>query len=513
MPETNVSVQRQSILLKKAPAVEVMAPRWDVFRRLYDGGEAVRTLLRQYSREHEDDFRKRRERAFYLNYCRPIIDTYGAFIFNKVPERTVDKIGKDLRDDVQAFHANVDAKGTSIDTFMHHHVLYEMNLYGQSFVVVDMPDAQDVVLNEAQRKSLGLRPYVYTVPPLRVINYQLDRSGQLLWIRWEEDPEPIEDPFSPDLLTVQDSTKRPRRIRTWTRTRWYVHQVTNDAEAEIASGGNPLGEVPIVLVKALESSEYPPFGLSAINDIAYIALALFQWSSLLDENFHDQVLKVLAVHTDMPDQAKEYVISAHNVFEYSGNIPPQFLTAPSAPEQVLLESILAMKAEMFRLARLGGSSNPTSGQSGIAHAFEFNETNQVLAEQAAALEEGEKQVHRLWAKWMNVEWSGAISYPREFGIDLFEDDIRITEQASNAIKSPTFRRRLLERLAKKFLRREDPDVINSVISEIEQLVQTEFAIELQRLLTQASSSQAGEAATTTSSPPEGEAQSGAPSEG
>ncbi|MDQ6989204.1 MAG: hypothetical protein Q9M19_04915 [Mariprofundaceae bacterium] len=497
----NTKPDLAAILLAEHDCVTRLQARWDTFLRVYEGGIRVRDLLVQHQREHESSFLRRKQRTYYLNFCQPIIDIYSAFIYNRPPVRSADRISGTggvpvTPDELQEFYRDVDGKGHDMNNFMKKFVHRRMNIFGHVYVVVDMPRLTETLLTEADRLAFGLRPYLYTVDPPRVINWAQDAAGRFLWIRWKEDAPDQEDPFSPELVSssVQlprsspytssalpmKATMKAQRVRTWTRTQWFLHEIRGKEVNLIDEGPNPLGEVPVVLVVREPSSLDPGCGISALTDLSGINVAIYQWTSLLDEELHQKVMSILTLHKDVADESTDVIIGSNNVLEYTGNIPPQFIATPTAPAQMILESIDRLKTEMFTLAHLGGTLNPTRGQSGVSHAFDFNETNQALAEQALVLENAEQQIHRLWAAWLNEEWRGTIDYPEEFGIELFDEELTTLSRAVEEIKSVSFARIMRTKLANKFLYKEDDAVKAQVAQEIAQTTAQRFFFEQQQ---------------------------------
>ena len=105
--------------------------------------------------------------------------------------------------------------------------------------------------------------------------------------------------------------------------------------------------------------------------------------------------------------------------------------------------------------------------SGIAYAFEFNETNQSLAKKAEFLEQAEKEIHRLVAKWMGDEYDGNISYPREFGVDDFVGELGLLAEARSTFSSETTIKELEKKIASKLFAKESQKLREKISGEIE----------------------------------------------
>lgn len=460
------------ILQATHPCRDKLLTPWNTFLKTYEGGIAVKDLLIRHAREPEDSFESRQSRTFYMNVVRTILETYNAFIFNKAPVRSFSKTKDggiaDVPEDLSAFYKNVDSKGNDINEFMRTFVSLKRNLYGHVHVVVDMPSFTETeVVTEQDRVDKEIRPYLYTIDPQRVLNWSTDGDDKYHWIRWEEDVPGVSDPFSSEILHFQDRDKK-KRVRTWARDKWVLHEIQGDDVKVIREGPNPLGEVPVVTVKHRDSSLDPKCGLSAINDLAFMNIAIYQWLSLLDEELFSKVMNILAVQQTVASETPEIMLSNNNVLTYTGVTPPLFISPSSAPAQTILESIDRVKGEMLVMARLAGPGAGGAGQSGISQAFDFNETNQALGEQAQTLGDAENEIHRLWATWMNLPWEGTIQYPEEFGVEILTEEVETLTAAVEAIQSTTFASLLKTRTALKFVHGESEEVKQKITEEIKQ---------------------------------------------
>lgn len=456
------------VLESKHKLVKEFEELWKMYARLYDGGRAVQDLLVKHQRETQEAFEIRKKRTFYINYARPVVDTYLAFLFRKPIVRSEKRVSSiqdaQTSDDLRLFYENVDLHGHRINDFMklaHQRAA----IFGHSYICVDMPflSGTDYIHTEHDRVVREHRPYLYRIDPTNVTNWALDDIGELLWIRWIEPAPGNEDPYKETLH------KTKCRVRTWSRTGWTLYEILDDDVRLLKSGPNQLGVVPVVKHHFRRSVVHEECGLGALTDIALVNLAIYQWSSLLDEELHQKVMNILTMQGIPNDTREEIDLSARNVLTYYGQVPPAFISPSSMPAEMIMASIDRMGDYIWRLARL--SRDGSSAASGIANAFEFNETNQILAEQADALENTEEKIHDYYRRWMNGKWEGVIDYPDEFGVELFQDELATVQSAVATIKSGTFSKLMLAKTARKFLPKEQPELLQKIVSEISETVE------------------------------------------
>lgn len=349
------------------------------------------------------------------------------------------------------FWKDVDMRGNSIDQ-------YSLFLYictqvwGFVDVFVDMNQSPDdfEIETEADRQELGLRPYIFAIFPQDLLNWEVGSDGKFNWIRWREEIVGSIGPWEkrPD--------KKSYRYYTWTREEFWVHEVhpqgqgaANPEVEEVASGENPLGEIPIVRFFNKKHMIEPIMGISAVKDISKINVQILNICSLLDEEMYSKMFNILVMN-EGSQRKSTLEIGNNNTLFWEGEGTPPFYLAPTAePAQYMMELIRMCIQEIYRIAKLGGDTGVQEAQSGIAYTWEFNQTNRMLADKADAMERGEMEVHRLWAMWMGLEWKGVVDYPDNFNVEKFEDEVKRVVDVKAAIRSPEFKRIMEKRLASR----------------------------------------------------------------
>jgi hypothetical protein len=390
---------------------------WDFYLDSYEGGEEYlrANYLYRHVKENEGDFRDRIQRSYYYNFCRTVVDTYVAHIYRKVNAiyRRADDGGE-----YEKFLSDVDACGSTMNTFMQEQVAPAAQIFGQVFVVVDKPKFSGELKSKAEEREKGIRPYLVTIDPNDVVDFQLDSRGNFLWVRIREVKERASGPF----YKSNASDEEEFVYRTWTREGWFVH----DSQGNLLEADeHRLGRVPVVTVYNVESRKYPGFGVSALSDIAPINRSIYNWCSLNDEFLYRQCFNILAM-PEMPG-IKTRKIGAGNALTYPIDAarPPHYIYPPVEPGEYLLRNIDAAVRQIYRLAVLGSAWGFETPQntSGISKAYDLYQTNENLVKKAKNLEEAEAEVGVLWGLWEGKEgFKPTVEYPTDFKIsDLAED--------------------------------------------------------------------------------------------
>ncbi|MCK4818739.1 hypothetical protein KA005_23405, partial [bacterium] len=154
----------------------------ELFVKVFAGGKEVSNNqvegnLFRHIRETNADFATRTKMSYYYNFCAPIIDIYTNHLFKQAIIDDWATIAKA----VEARQDDVDRMGSSIEEYRSD--LFNLTqVYGHMFTVVDTPTAQGTILNLQDKIDQGQFPYFVNFPPQNVINWDLDRFGQLNWI-------------------------------------------------------------------------------------------------------------------------------------------------------------------------------------------------------------------------------------------------------------------------------------------------------------------------------------------
>lgn len=525
------------VLLATHVDYDLFSPSWKMYLETYQGIDIL-NYLHKHLRESKDSLVERKKRAYYLNYCEPVVDLYSHYIFSKQVSRKFDKdleeggiksaldqtygsesssedvedpsrgegteatgdeeapenltptnascdgpiIPEGMAEEWEEWLDNVDRRGTSMDRFMAEASRYAFAL-GHVHILMDMPSTTKPITTEQERKDENIRPYLVMYYPQDMHNFAYDEFGELIWARFEEKPPAEKDPFKlvnksnektsnaqPSRGQSAKANLKERYIVTWTRNEWFKHKVSQQGAIEVGRGKHPLKRVPVVTVYNNRHAKYKNFGKSLIKEIARINIAILNWASLLDEEIYQKCLNILCLSKQAV--GGELVIGTNNTLEYDGQ-PPFFLTPATDPGNFISMMMDKARDSIFTMAKLGGSMGAELNvqKSGLAHAYEFNETNRMLAEKASEFELCENNLHKLWFKYLGFEWKGSVDYPDTFSVETFDQDLQTAMSARDIIQSPTLQIELQKKAAAKILRNADKDVVSKVYEEIVASVQ------------------------------------------
>lgn len=461
---------------------------WQFFLKSYEGGPEYvgHDTLFRHSRESEQDFQERLNRAHYQNYCQPLVDFVPEYIFSQDVERSAPK---DLQDAFEQFKKNCDRAGTSLNLFMQQ-VGEDMRIFGMCYIQVDKPanDNPDISVLDAQQKGLD-QPYVVLIRPLEVLDYRIDSFGNLTYLKrvehtYEDDGE--------DVINIE-------RYTEWRANQYKISaiDVSDPKNPKLIKTGNygqpqrnPWGVVPFVMAFFKRRKSNTAVGQSFLQDIAMQNRSVFNQTSLIDEFLYRQCFNILAMPAKsaipLKDQSEGH-IGTSNVVEVPSDakITPQYITPPADPAQFIQSERENTVRQMYLQAAQDLMAELTlpGRHSGDSQRQQFSRTIPVINKTADALEQTEQRMMELWAKIRGSSWDGGkISYKDDYSITNLVDMLLSLSMLFNNVRllSPTFIREEWKRLVREFDGKLDHDTLMKIESEIDSLSDSDIA---QRFMT------------------------------
>ncbi|WP_292017761.1 MULTISPECIES: hypothetical protein [unclassified Megasphaera] len=368
------------------------------------GGFATGSYLNKHKRESKEDYQFRQANAYYLNYFSPIVNALVDPIFKRQPLRDYQGPASAT---IKAFLEDVDTAGADIHTFMKRAAIMA-KVYGVSFIVVDNASERRsrTVAEMLQQREI---PFAYVLGPQDLEEYGIDQTGSLLYVRFKE------------VASIKDGTYQ-YRYTYYDRTKW---EIWGDNLMK-SSGEHGLGCVPVIPLfpRMLEQRTMKP--TPELEPIARTAKALYNHCSWLGEILRNQTFPLLTIPSlDVND----LVVGTNNALGYlpDSSHAPAFIAPPSDPATILQNQIASLIQEMYRMASLSFVISTTqNNNSGIARQWEFERTNQQLANFAMQCARAETEVMELVARWVNSDITYTVSYPDDFGI------VDVTDQLAQA---------------------------------------------------------------------------------
>ncbi len=442
-------------LERRHPLYMASVAEWEFFVRSYFGGRLYREggYLLKHPFESTENYSRRKATAYYYNYCGPVVDIMVSHLFRKPPKRDFGSLSEDPL--FVAFLEDCDLEGSSLARFMREAQRFA-SIYGRVSIVVDKPRL--TAFTREEEIAGGLRPYLVLITPENLLDWRFTRlpSGrvalQMVKIREEEG-----------------------LYRIWTHRGWQLWRVDDKDEAGLVdSGTHHLGEVPMVNLYNKKTG-VRMLGLSDIQDIADINRNIYYLCSDAREIIENTAFPMLAMPYEK-GAVEEKEIGPRNILQFDPSEPnarPYWLEAPHSSLSEIREWVRQDITEIHRIAKLGGikaTQDRGQPQSGIALELEWQQLHAVLSEKADNLEEAERDILRLWARWQGRRFDGVVDYPDEFSVrDLDRELERAIKAVSLGLESRTFRKELEKRLVETVLPKLPVEVKTQILEEIDGL--------------------------------------------
>ncbi len=399
-----------------------------LFREAYEGsgGFLDGTRLVKHPREADEKYEQRKKLAYYLNYLKPCVDAHVTPIFKSLANREYTGAGAKAW---ERFIADVDFTGTHIKDLMKKAAKIA-KLNGVAFIVMDREQGEQgetVLAVESDRNKL---PYAFVVSPEFVIEVDIDKFGRITKFVYEE-------------VDLKNESKNA--VRTLTAEGWSL----TDSQGE-HKGTWTLGITPVVPLFAKEHNNFDMFPSSEFVSIAKTNLAIYNYSSWLSDILINQTFSVLIYPSTNQD---DLVIGTANALGYPADAShePSFIAPPADPANILASNIDRLQQECYRMANVVNVTGVRVQASGTAKAWDYQQTNQTLADFADMVEQAEKRIAALFCRWVGVELEYTCNYPSDYSIADVETELANAEIAKNLAFGDEFNVEVFKKVLTSYL--------------------------------------------------------------
>lgn len=415
---------------------------------------------------------KRRAMADYDNFAGHIRNTPFDIISScsDMIQRTATGQAKEL---LEELWADVDGRGQSMTDFLEYPHKQARN-FTFGLIVVDRPREQLTSQKDNLRKDL--RPRAYPVDTRSVVHWAFDSDGlQLAAIGIL------------DVQTVDDGKERVQQTKmyVWTKTEWAVLINTGGDEKDLHEGPweviqgpkgpergpNALREVPVVVVPNGVLSPGKLFGATEMVDVARAAQTTYNMDSEARETERKASMflgiPVLSMES-VPDTTVPIGLETAMAVP-SGAGMPEWIS----PEYTILTHLADHKArivaasyKMAGLTAIAASEGIVATSSGLHAEVEMHKTEVCIARHAGNLETAEKQLARIYLRWLGIEDAEySITYPRDFGIRDLDKLLDRTERELNLSFGDTYDRDAIDTYIQAKKPRLDPKIRKKMVDE------------------------------------------------
>ena len=419
------------------------------------GGFKNGSYLIKHPRETEEKYKARKQLAYYPNFTKKVLNAYISHMFKE----PINRDSKGFQE-VELFWEKSNPKGEYIDKAMKRYSTLAF-VYGTLFLIVDRKPIQAIT----RADELSNTPYLVPKTPMEVVDYSIDQSGQLEWIvfsekitskNFKEDKEPV------------------LQFRYFDKENWQILRGDSLTTSVIVdTGTHNLGKVPVAIIQAQSpEDETSIFGNSVIFEIAKTNHRLFNALSELDEILRNQTFSILTLPIRNPadkDQYENMTLSTENALMYDpeGGGKPEFIAPPTNPTEAYEKRIAELINYIYKLASLEFTGGVQ--KSGVAMAFDFQETNSMLSNLATVIEDTEYEIIELIGRWYDKDFSDVVvEYKKDFSVVDLQQELKNAMDVLSLDISKKFNIELKKKLAYDFIgNRLEDDEMQQIYKEIE----------------------------------------------
>lgn len=434
------------------------------------------SYLRRFPREHIDTYNRRIASSTYENHVAPIVDVYNGHLTRRPPQRSTTVAA------VSAWWQRADAAGRDVQAFVEDG-LKRAQLYGWSACLFDRP-AGEFARAEVATTAQWLEPE-------EVLDWQHGRDGALDWVRLGTERRE-RDPVTGAKVEVYDYT-------IWTRTEWARVVLREEGErytVDLVDGAeHGLGRVPLAVLYWQRPLSRCLYGISQVNDVVPLTLALFNRRSELTHHIRSAVFALLTVQSDDPKVFDSLKLGTNNGLRYATNTnAPSFIAPPADIAATIAAECDGLKSSIYEAAKIERPRASASGgdvASGVARAYDFAATEAALLSAVTNLATWEYEAAALVALWDAAPVADAvvvvtrttaettIAYPASFDAAGLARDLGAALDALDPTRVgqmlPSTRRTARVRLARALAPDATPDEAKAIEDEAATLYRTELA--------------------------------------
>ena len=451
-------------LKKTHPLYDEWNAEWLFYMRSYFGGKHYRDgdYLQKHPLESEENYTRRKDLAFFYNLCAPVVDIFNSLLYNTQPERTYGSLANDSL--FKSFLADADFNGNTYEQFIMEAQRFA-SMYGRVSILIDKSSFD--VTTRATQEQFDIRPYMAIITPENILDWKYisDVSGRkvLGYVKIQEDVN---------------------TYKIWTPFGWELYVVEEGQTGEIKptlTGEHDLGQVPIVNLYN-KTTLKRMLGVSDLEDIAYINKNTYSLCSDATEIVENTAFPMLAVPEERGGDDDPKKVGPKNILQFDPNeqnSKPYWLETTHTSLEAVENRIERNAREIYAIAQLAGIKTNESIQpmSGIALSQENQQRNASLSEKAVNMEQGERKILELVARWQGKEkFDGEIKYIENYDItDLNADVINILSTLQQAgLESKTMVRELHKKLSRDLLPKVAEDTQDTIDDEIKKFTNPPF---------------------------------------
>lgn len=206
---------------------------------------------------------------------------------------------------------------------------------------------------------------------------------------------------------------------------------------------------------------------SEFLSIARTNLRVFNLCSEIDELLRGQAFSVLCY----PGDATSLTLGPNNALGFNGvesRFAPSFIAPDAAPADWLMKLLDKLVVEMYRMALLTHTTGQqTEQRTGLSKAWDFESTNQVLADFAFNCQLTEFNMARVFQAWTKQDIEFSCSYSNDFSVSDTAAELAELKSAKEIVSSGLGAVALMKKALTIALRGMDANGLKTLLADLD----------------------------------------------
>jgi hypothetical protein len=471
---------------------------WEKYRLTYESGDPfIKTYLKRYKRETDEDFNWRLFLAYNPNHAGAIVDNVRNALAVKMPD--VAREGSETYLDIIRY--NVDRKGSSMSAFVATQLLPDLLSLGGVGVWIDAPAK---AANETAADDAEKTPFLFVVHRENMLSWtKCPESGHLLTILIKEWMPSIDKYGLTSGLTVRYRYAQllPNNGGVRVVLLDKIGTVVSDVTLVLPCIPYVFFEIAQPLMTDIANMQVALLNLNS-EDTSFLCAANFPiWTQQYDPKMDMREKYTQLAHDGSVESAKdlkllmalnEQVHSHQRGIKYAvGTERPSWISPSSANVEISIKKQERMIQDMRLITQTALTSLSVSAlqQSGASKEADRIGEEAALAYIASVLESGENSIAEIMASLMGDDpTQTGITYPRTFNVHT-DSEVRAEAKELSTLRSQvqsaTYYKTMSKAIARTLLNgKATPEELTSIEKEIDELKYWDTDIERAKTLVQ-----------------------------
>jgi len=385
---------------------------------------------------------------------------------------------------VESWLDNVDGKDTAWDTLKREVIVPRAAALGWCPILFDLSGSADEQTSIARRREMGIAPRCIPLYPLNILDWIVDENGTLSAVKIRTDHMVRSDLLGAPVTEERYSLWYPDRVDKYVVT---IVQGKEPSVSPVVVSQHSYGGVPLVVFRAKPTPDDRVRGVSAISNSAIAARRLFNLESEMDDHIRGQVFATLGVPVaDTTVAIGELVGGTGSVIK----VPMEsrhglhYVAPPASCAETIEKRMEVTVREIYRTEQVEHTKpTGTTASSGVARAYEFEQTNRRLGSMSMTLARAEQDALRLVGKLLGAEEAEniTVSAPTDFSVEDLASEIESMLGAMGLKLGPTAETEMKRRL------------VNRILPNLPQATQEAISAELEEMRKQSDQDDAADA--------------------